>query len=113
MAAMGSDELAVTCICAEWCDTCRDYRKGFYELAERFPAARCGGMPASDLVRVPKDRHRIRAVGETRDFIDQHTCDDLVVSLGVFPVGAIHMLFSSIQTRRTSTLVGESARYSS
>ena len=33
MAAMASEDLTVTCICAEWCDTCRDYRKGFYALA--------------------------------------------------------------------------------
>jgi thioredoxin 1 len=40
MAAMANDGLTVTCICAEWCGTCRDYRKGFYALAERFPGAR-------------------------------------------------------------------------
>lgn len=36
---MASGEFTVTCICAEWCDACRDYRKGFYALAERFPGA--------------------------------------------------------------------------
>lgn len=40
MTAMASGEITVTCICAEWCDTCRDYRKGFHALAERFPRAR-------------------------------------------------------------------------
>lgn len=37
---MPADELVVTCLCAEWCGACRDYRKGFFGLAERFPAAR-------------------------------------------------------------------------
>lgn len=44
MAIMAADEIAremvVTCLCAEWCGACRDYRKGFFALAERFPAAR-------------------------------------------------------------------------
>ncbi|HYD57353.1 MAG TPA: thioredoxin domain-containing protein [Burkholderiales bacterium] len=31
--------LSVTCLCAEWCDTCREYRTAFYGLAERFPEA--------------------------------------------------------------------------
>jgi thiol-disulfide isomerase/thioredoxin len=29
----------VSCLCAEWCDTCVDYRPGFFALAEKFPAA--------------------------------------------------------------------------
>jgi hypothetical protein len=32
-------DLRVTCLCAEWCGTCRDYRKPFFDLAERFPRA--------------------------------------------------------------------------
>ena len=31
--------LTVTCLCAEWCGTCREYRKPFFALAERFPDA--------------------------------------------------------------------------
>jgi thiol-disulfide isomerase/thioredoxin len=27
----------VACLCAEWCGTCRGYRKGFDELADRHP----------------------------------------------------------------------------
>lgn len=30
-------EFLVICLCAEWCATCREYRAGFDELAERFP----------------------------------------------------------------------------
>lgn len=37
---MPAGEIVVTCLCAEWCGVCRDYRKGFFDLAERFPAAR-------------------------------------------------------------------------
>jgi thioredoxin 1 len=30
----------VACLCAEWCNTCVDYRPGFLALAEKFPQAR-------------------------------------------------------------------------
>jgi thiol-disulfide isomerase/thioredoxin len=30
----------VACLCAEWCGTCRGYRKGFEEMAERHPEKR-------------------------------------------------------------------------
>ena len=29
----------VTCLCAEWCHVCTEYRAGFLALAERFPQA--------------------------------------------------------------------------
>ncbi|MDR0273813.1 MAG: thioredoxin family protein [Burkholderiaceae bacterium] len=29
---------AVICLCAEWCDTCRDYRAVFEQAAARYPA---------------------------------------------------------------------------
>jgi len=29
----------VTCLCAEWCDTCGAYRPGFLALAAKFPQA--------------------------------------------------------------------------
>jgi hypothetical protein len=32
--------LKVTCLCAVWCDSCADYREGFFELAKEFPGAR-------------------------------------------------------------------------
>ena len=32
-------EFLVACLCAEWCDTCRDYRPGFEGLAAHFPHA--------------------------------------------------------------------------
>ncbi len=35
---MGAD-YTVTCLCAEWCDTCGEYRPGFFALAGRFPQA--------------------------------------------------------------------------
>lgn len=38
MAAVASSELTVACLCAEWCDLCRQYRRDFFALAERFPA---------------------------------------------------------------------------
>lgn len=30
-------EWLVACLCAAWCDTCRDYQAGFEALAARFP----------------------------------------------------------------------------
>lgn len=32
-------EFLVVCLCAEWCGVCREYRSGFQETAEQFPAA--------------------------------------------------------------------------
>jgi thioredoxin 1 len=29
----------VSCLCAEWCDTCVQYRPGFLALAQKFPNA--------------------------------------------------------------------------
>jgi len=29
--------VVVSCLCAEWCDTCGQYRPGFLALAEKFP----------------------------------------------------------------------------
>lgn len=29
----------VSCLCAEWCDTCVEYRPGFFSLAGKFPGA--------------------------------------------------------------------------
>jgi thiol-disulfide isomerase/thioredoxin len=34
------DDLAVVCLCAEWCGTCREYRAEFERLADRFPGVR-------------------------------------------------------------------------
>lgn len=31
--------MTVTCLCAEWCGTCREYRTPFFKLAERYPQA--------------------------------------------------------------------------
>jgi thiol-disulfide isomerase/thioredoxin len=36
---MSERQFSVTCLCAEWCDTCVEYRPGFLALAERFPQA--------------------------------------------------------------------------
>ncbi len=35
--SLADDSWAVACLCAEWCGTCRGYRKGFDELAKRHP----------------------------------------------------------------------------
>ncbi|MDR1709375.1 MAG: thioredoxin family protein [Candidatus Accumulibacter sp.] len=36
-ARASSADLAVVCLCAQWCGTCREYRGGFERLAGRFP----------------------------------------------------------------------------
>jgi hypothetical protein len=38
----------VTCLCAEWCDTCVEYRAGFLALATRFPQARFRWLDIED-----------------------------------------------------------------
>jgi thioredoxin 1 len=35
--SLKDDSWIVACLCAEWCGTCRGYRMGFDELAERHP----------------------------------------------------------------------------
>ena len=39
MADMPGTAFEVTCICAEWCRTCTEYRPGFDALASQFPQA--------------------------------------------------------------------------
>jgi thiol-disulfide isomerase/thioredoxin len=48
MAAMERREFAVTCLCAEWCDVCREYRPAFLALAGRFPQARFAWLDIED-----------------------------------------------------------------
>ncbi len=43
-----SGEYTVTCLCAEWCDTCVAYRPGFLALAASFPAARFRWLDIED-----------------------------------------------------------------
>jgi hypothetical protein len=43
-----SADYTVTCLCAEWCDTCVEYRSGFFALAERFPRARFRWLDIED-----------------------------------------------------------------
>ena len=38
-AACIESAMVVSCLCAEWCDTCVAYRPGFLALAEKFPQA--------------------------------------------------------------------------
>jgi hypothetical protein len=45
---MSRPEFQVTCLCAEWCDTCTAYRAGFFDLAARFPQARFAWLDIED-----------------------------------------------------------------
>jgi thiol-disulfide isomerase/thioredoxin len=38
--AISGDDWIVACLCAEWCDVCRQYRVSFEELATRHPDKR-------------------------------------------------------------------------
>ena len=38
----------VTCLCAEWCDVCREYRPAFRALAQRFPQAHFAWLDVED-----------------------------------------------------------------
>ena len=39
LAELQAKEFLVACLCADWCDTCRDYQDSFLQLAVRFPQA--------------------------------------------------------------------------
>ena len=45
---MSDRQFSVTCICAAWCDTCGEYRDGFFALAARFPQAEFGWLDTED-----------------------------------------------------------------
>ena len=48
MGSMPPSELLVTCLCAEWCDVCREYRPRFLELATRFPGVKSAWLDIED-----------------------------------------------------------------
>ena len=48
MAIVAPPEFNVTCLCAEWCDVCREYRPAFQALARRFPQADFGWLDVED-----------------------------------------------------------------
>jgi thiol-disulfide isomerase/thioredoxin len=48
MGGMPSSELVVTCLCAEWCDVCREYRPRFQALAGRFPGVKFAWLDIED-----------------------------------------------------------------
>jgi thioredoxin 1 len=48
MAIVSQPEFTVTCLCAEWCDVCREYRPAFEGLAQRFPQAAFGWLDVED-----------------------------------------------------------------
>ena len=43
-----AQEFEVTCICALWCDTCAEYRPGFFALAGQFPQAKFRWLDTED-----------------------------------------------------------------
>jgi thioredoxin 1 len=45
---MEGRDFTVTCLCAEWCDVCREYRPGFLALAQRFPQAKFAWLDVED-----------------------------------------------------------------
>jgi thiol-disulfide isomerase/thioredoxin len=45
---MPPDESVVTCLCAEWCDVCREYRPRFLALAQRFPRVKFAWLDIED-----------------------------------------------------------------
>jgi thioredoxin 1 len=48
MARMPSSESLVTCLCAEWCGVCREYRPVFLQVAKRFPRLRFEWLDVED-----------------------------------------------------------------
>jgi thiol-disulfide isomerase/thioredoxin len=45
---MSERQFFVTCLCAAWCDSCADYRDGFFALAKEFPRARFRWLDVED-----------------------------------------------------------------
>lgn len=45
----------VSCLCAEWCGSCREYRPGFEALAERFPQLAFAWVDVEDQPEVVDD----------------------------------------------------------
>jgi thioredoxin 1 len=52
----GGPDFQVICICAAWCDTCAEYRPGFYALETAFPQARFGWLDTEDDAEAIGDR---------------------------------------------------------
>lgn len=48
-------EFLVACLCAAWCDTCREYRSGFHALANTFPDAAFVWLDVEDDARLIGD----------------------------------------------------------
>ena len=48
MGVVNNTEFKVICLCAEWCDVCREYRAGFQALAQRFPQAEFAWLDVED-----------------------------------------------------------------
>ncbi len=53
--SLSDDTWIVACLCAEWCGTCRGYRAGFDELADRHPDKRVIWIDVEDCADVVGD----------------------------------------------------------
>lgn len=51
----GGQQWLVVCLCAQWCGTCNQYRKGFEELAASHPQARFVWLDVEDQEDVAGD----------------------------------------------------------
>ena len=45
---MGTASVVVSCLCAEWCDTCVEFRPGFLALAQKFPGVQFRWLDIED-----------------------------------------------------------------
>ena len=45
---MGTASVVVSCLCAEWCDTCVEYRPGFLALSQKFPGVQFRWLDIED-----------------------------------------------------------------
>ena len=48
--------MQVTCLCALWCDSCVEYREGFFALAAQFPGAEFRWLDIEDDAEEVGDR---------------------------------------------------------
>ena len=45
---MAGASVVVSCLCAEWCDTCVEYRPGFLALEQKFPGVQFRWLDIED-----------------------------------------------------------------
>lgn len=102
--ALSGDVWIVACLCAAWCDVCRQYRPAFDALAARHPDKRFVWVDVEDEADIVGDFD----VDDFPTLLIQHA--DTVAFFGsVLPdAGQAHRLLQALQSRTSDELQAES-----